>query len=180
MKIDEKQQRMWDAHHEAGHVVRAVAWQYPVGLSTIEYWSGVDDARHGFTDHMTFHPSQWTSFDYCKAICISTAGTVAEEKFRRGRRSSLTEDETRDLAWSARADNQTIREFRARISHEISDEAVTRWQIEHVDEWVDDPEIWSSIRVVARALYRRGTLNGIAIGALLQRHHFRSRPRAFV
>src|SRR6266851_4185454 len=154
MKIDEKQQRMWDAHHEAGHVVRAVAWQYPVGLST---------------------------FDYCKAICIATAGTVAEEKFiRRGRRSSLTEEETRALAWRARGDNQDIHEFRAQISHEVPDEDVTRWQIEHVDEWVDDPEIWSSIRVVARALYRRGTLNGIAIGTLLQRHHFRSRPRAFV
>ena len=179
MTIDEKH-RMRDAHHEAGHVVRAVAWQYPVELSTIEYWNGVD-ARHGFTDHMTFHSSKWTAFDYCKAICIATAGTVAEEKFiRRGRRSSLTEEETRALAWRARGDNQDIHEFRAQISHEVPDEDVTRWQIEHVDEWVDDPEIWSSIRVVARALYRRGTLNGIAIGALLQRHHFRSRPRAFV
>src|SRR5260370_36101593 len=113
MTIDERQQWMWDAHHEAGHVVRAVAWQYPVELSTTEYWNALDDARHGFTEHMTFHPSKWTAFDYCKAICIATAGTVAEGKFRRGRRSILTEDETRDLAWSARGDNQDIHEFRA-------------------------------------------------------------------
>ena len=168
--------RMWSAYHEAGHAVRAIAWQRPVAFVTIEpdlAKLGGDPTATGAAVHLNAPPEDWSEVEIKEALCISIAGTVAEEKFRRGRRQCLLEWEVQHLEHGAGSDREYQRELLTRLGYDEPDGRIVHWRWENVEDWMGDPEVWSSIQLVARALNHPGTLSGLQLGAALQRHTFR-------
>ena len=67
----------------------------------------------------------------------------------------------------SRGDHESIRTYYQCIPQEFHDEALF-WQGRYVDEWIELPETWQGIQLLAQAIYDRGVLNAWEIGAVLQ------------
>jgi hypothetical protein len=162
--------RRWQwihSYHEAGHVLRAVAWQIPVGEVSILPRGDGSGLLVG-TETFRRKPSADLGLqELYIGLTISAAGEAAERRYRRGTRTRLSTREEASVRHGARADHQTMQKYYQHIPLGHHDEAVF-WQGCYVDEWIELPETWQGIQLLAQAIYTRGVLNAWEIGAVLQ------------
>ncbi len=162
------QRRRWiHSYHEAGHVIRSVAWQLPVSEVSI---LARGDGSKFLVGTGTFRSAPGPDVplvDLYMGLCISAAGEAAERRYRLGTRKRLTAREEANVRDGARGDHENIRTYYSYVPREHLDEAFT-WQTQYVDRWIEEPETWQGIQLMAQAIYDQGELNAWQIGAVLQ------------
>jgi hypothetical protein len=106
------EKRKWAAFHEAGHVVRAVAWQIPVRTVSLLSHPTVDPELGKFLlGTSTYRPPpgpDLTPLEVCIGLTICAAGEAAERRYRRGTRKRLRAREEADIVHAARGDRRNI------------------------------------------------------------------------
>src|SRR6266851_4041812 len=105
---------MWRAYHEAGHAVRAVAWQVPVASISIEFCAEPDPELGVFLEGSRSYrpvPDEDSSpLELRIGLTICAAGEAAERRYRLGRRRALTPAEEQAIVHAARGDHRNSRE----------------------------------------------------------------------
>jgi hypothetical protein len=167
MMRDARRWRWIHSYHEAGHVLRAVAWQIPVGEVSILPRGDGSKLLVG-TETFRRAPSADLGLqELHTAHTIAAAGHAPPRRYRRGSRTRLTAREEASVRHGARGDHQSLQEYYQHLPLEFHDEALF-WQNRYVDEWIELPETWQGVQLMAQAIYTRGTLNAWEIGAVLQ------------
>ncbi len=156
--------RVWTAYHEAGHVVRAAFWGMPILTVSIE--PKPNGLTRGETLRWGIPRADLSTTELLANICIALAGEAAEWRFRRGRRADVRPGTTEYLRFVATGDHRNVQAFIQLLPpdhHHFLD----GWIGEHVDDWIERPEVWHAIRQVARALLKYRTLSGLRLASVL-------------
>ncbi len=157
-RFNEPEVRRAQAHHEAGHAVRALAWHHDVRRVSLDAHPDYGDRLVGVQCYVPVSLEALTVEQVLQYICVGNAGQVAEYQYHLLRSGREPTPEEWAVVWDgSRTDRENVGMFRRRLpadQHHLELE----WICREVDDWFERPEVWRVVEAVARELEQRGAL----------------------